>query len=293
MANKPRVAVVGLGIMGSGMASRLIGQGYPVTVYNRSIARTEPLKQLGATVAKTAKEAATGASVVLSMLADDTAARGVWLGNDGALAGAARGTLLIESSTISVQWIHELSQAASERGCELLDCPVTGSKTHAAAGELVFLVGGSATALEAVRPVLAAMSREITYLGPSGSGALMKLINNFVCGVQAVALAEAVALIERSGLDRQKAVAVLANGAPGSPLVKLISPRMMAGDFTPNFMLRLMAKDLRYALKQSGGGMEVVSAALKTLDRGIDAGFGDQDFSSVVEITRKNGKDKA
>jgi 3-hydroxyisobutyrate dehydrogenase len=290
MISKPRVAILGLGLMGTGMASRLLSQGFAVTVYNRSAAKAQALQQSGARVAATPREAADGAAFILSMLADDVAARGVWLGNDGALIGTAPGTILIESSTISVDWARELSAAAAKHGCELLDAPVTGSKPHAAAGELVFLVGGSAEALAAARPVLAAMSREIVHVGPSGSGAMMKLINNALCGVQAVALAEAIAFIERTGLDRDKAVGVLTNGAPGSPLVKLLSGRMLAKDYTPNFLMRLMAKDLRYALNQSGS--EMIAAALRNFDCAIEAGLGEKDFSAVVELPRSVKKEK-
>jgi 3-hydroxyisobutyrate dehydrogenase len=143
--------------------------------------------------------------------------------------------------------------------------------------------------------VLAAMSKEIIHIGPSGSGAMMKLINNFVCGVQAVALAEAMAVIERHGMDRDKAVGVLTGGAPGSPLVKLLSARMMAKDYTPNFLMKLMAKDLRYAQQQCGSaaGMDVVAAASRTFKKAIVAGFGEKDFSAVVELARNTGKDKA
>jgi len=270
--------------MGTGMASRLTGQGFTVTTYNRS-------PRPGMTIAKTPREAASGADVIISMLADDDAARAVWLGKDGALSGARPGAVLIESSTVSPDWIRELSEAAHKHGCELLDAPVTGSKGAAVAGELTFLVGGSDAALATARPVLTTMSKEINHIGPSGSGALMKLINNFVCGVQAVALAEAVAIIERSGLDREKAVGVLTSGAPGSPLVKLISGRMLSRDFTPNFLMKLMAKDLRYAQKL--GNIEVVTAALRTFETAIKAGYGDKDFSSVVETLRNSGKEKA
>jgi 3-hydroxyisobutyrate dehydrogenase len=286
MAAKTTVAVLGLGTMGTGMATRLLGHRFDVTVYNRSPAAAEAMVQLGAKVAYTPREAAGGASVVLSMVADDDAARGVWLGPDGALAGVKAGSVLIESSTISVDWVRELSSAARDLGCELLDAPVSGSKPQAAAGELVFLVGGDETALEKARPLLAAMGRDVVHLGPSGSGALMKLINNFVSGVQVVALAEGINMIERSGLSREKAVAVLTNGAPGSPMVKVTAARMLASNFEPNFMLKLMTKDLRYAQAQSGG-MDVCAAAIRTFERAIDAGFGDKDFSAVVECLRK------
>src|SRR5580698_9791422 len=248
---KPRVAILGLGLMGAGMAGRVLTAGFPLSVYNRNPEKTAPFAKAGAYAARTPRDAAARADIIITMLADDNASRTVWLDKEtGALAAASPGTWLIESSTASVQWIHELAAAAKKHQCELLDAPVTGSKPQAAAGELLFLVGGSASALEAVRPVLAVMSRDIVYLGPTGSGATLKLINNFMCGVQAASLAEAMALLEASGLDREKSLAVLTNGAPGSPLVKVLSARATAGDFTPNFMLGAMAKDIGYALEE-------------------------------------------
>jgi 3-hydroxyisobutyrate dehydrogenase len=286
----PHVAFFGLGVMGSGMARRLLGAGFSLTVYNRHAGRAEALTADGARVAATPREAAVGAAVIVSMVADDAASRAVWLGEQGALAGAARGTVLVESSTLTTGWIEELAAATAERECELLDAPVTGSKSHAAAGELLFLVGGSAAAIETARPVLAAMSRAIVPLGPNGSGARMKLINNFVCGVQAAALAEALGLIEASGLDRDKALEVLMNGAPGSPVVKTLAPRMVAREYAPNFYLRLMAKDLTYALeegKRHGQPLGTVAAALEDVQRGIAAGHSDKDFSAMIEAFRQ------
>jgi 3-hydroxyisobutyrate dehydrogenase len=293
MATKIPVAVMGLGLMGSGMASRLVGHGFNVTVFNRSAQKAEALGALGAKVAKTPGEAAQGADFVISMLADDGAAREVWLGAEGAMKNVNRDAVLIECSTVSVQWVKELSAAAGKRGCELLDAPVTGSKSHAAAGELLFLVGGSDRALAKARPVLAAMSRDIFHLGPTGSGALVKLINNFVCGVQVVAIAEALALMERTDLDVAKALAVLTEGAPGSPLVKALSKRMTSRDYTPNFMLKLMKKDLQYAIEEAGRhsmSLATAAAALGTMSKAEEAGNGDKDFSSVVELLRKKNK---
>jgi 3-hydroxyisobutyrate dehydrogenase len=284
-----RVALIGLGLMGSGMARRLLGAGFPLTVYNRNPERASALAAEGAQVAASPREAAARADVVLSMVADDAASRTVWLGEHGALAGAARGSVLVESSTLTVGWIEELAREAAARGCELLDAPVTGSKLHAASGELCFLVGGSAAALDTARPALAAMSRAIVHLGATGRGALLKLINNFMAGVQAASLAEALALIESSGLDRAKALEVLTTGAPGSPLVKTLSGRMTARDYTPNFMLRLMAKDLTYALgegRRHGVSLSTVVSALELMKQAIDAGHGDQDFSALVEPLR-------
>lgn len=275
--------------MGAGMARRLLGAGFPLTVYNRNVAKAEPFAAAGARVATSPREAATGADVIISMVADDNAARSCWLGADGALTNAAAGTLLIESSTVSVSWIHELSAAAIARGCEAIDAPVTGSKPQAASGELTFLVGGTATAYEKALPVLAAMGRASVHLGPTGSGALLKLINNFVCGVQAASLAEAMALIEKGGLDRATALEILTSGAPGSPLVKTLSARMTKQEYTPNFLLRLMAKDLTYAREegdQRSVPMTTATAALEVFNRAIAAGHGEQDLSAIVEPMR-------
>jgi 3-hydroxyisobutyrate dehydrogenase len=286
--SKPHVAFFGLGIMGSGMARRILGAGFPVTVFNRNAEKTKPFAAAGARVAASPCETATGADFIISMVADDNASRSLWSGVDGS---AKRGAIWIECSTVTVGWVRELAAMAAKNGGEFLDAPVTGSKTQAAAGELNFLVGGDAATLEKARPVLAAMSKSILPLGPAGSGALLKLINNFVCGVQIAALAEAVAMIERSGIERAKALEVLTSGAPGSPLVKAVSARMTAPDYTPNFLLRLMEKDLTYAGKEAGElsiNLETAAAARKLFQRAIENGNGEQDIAAVVEQFRKS-----
>jgi 3-hydroxyisobutyrate dehydrogenase len=289
--SKQRVALIGLGIMGSGMAGRLLGAGFPLTLYNRNREKAAAFEKDGAKIAASPKEAASGADVVIAMLADDVASRSVWLGDSGALAGAAAGTICVEASTLSVAWVRELAAVAAQKNCELLDAPVTGTKPHAANGELLFLVGGSAAALEAARPVLVVMSRDVVHLGPTGSGAMMKLVNNFMCGVQAASLAEASALIRNAGLDREKALAILTNGAPGSPLVKTLAARAAAGDFTPNFVLRLMAKDLTYSIEEgsrNGVNLQTAAAALDEFQRAIAAGYGDRDFSAIIEAMQRS-----
>jgi 3-hydroxyisobutyrate dehydrogenase len=286
----PHIAFLGLGIMGSGMARRLLNGGFALTVFNRNPEKSAPLAAAGAQVARSPGEAAAQAVVIISMVADDSAARSLWLGEGGALASVMPGAVCIECSTVTVPWVQELAAAAAARQCAFLDAPVTGSKNQAAAGELNFLVGGEPAILEQARPVFAAMGKNILSVGPVGSGARLKLINNFVCGVQIAALAEAVAMIERSGLDRVKAMEVLAQGAPGSPLVKAVSTRMTAADFTPNFLLRLMAKDLGYAIEEAARvsvDLQTGAAALELFKRASAAGYGDQDIAAVVRPFRK------
>lgn len=285
--NKSCVAFLGLGIMGCGMARRLLVNGFPLTVFNRNAEKAKPFAAEGAQVASSPGEAAVHADIIISMVADDPASRALWLGENGALAAA----VCIECSSVTVNWVRELAAAAAKKKCKFLDAPVTGSKVQAAAGELNFLVDGDSVTLEKARPVLGAMSKAIVHLGPTGSGAMLKLINNFVCGVQVAALAEALTMIERSGLERAKALEVLTGGAPGSPLGKALAVRMTAPDFTPNFLLKLMAKDLGYAI-QEGGTLSVelitATAALKEFQRAIAAGHAEKDMAAVIEPLRNN-----
>lgn len=283
------VAILGLGTMGSGMATNLLKAGFSLVVYNRTAGKAQALVDAGARLASTPAEAAKGASIVISMLADDAASREVWLGKDGALEVAGKGAVLIESSTVSPGWVAELAGLAAQRGVELLDAPVTGSRMQAAGGQLSFLVGGSDRALEAATPVLKAMGKEIVHLGPLGSGAKLKLINNFLCGVQIASLAEGIAWIERSGLDREKALAFLKTGAGGSPLIGTISTRMVDHNYAVNFLLRLMAKDLQYAQNEAercNVDLTTAEAAHGLFEVAIAKGLGEEDMSSVIEPLR-------
>ncbi|MGH9517338.1 MAG: NAD(P)-dependent oxidoreductase [Terriglobales bacterium] len=284
--SKPHVAILGLGTMGAGMAGRLLSSGFPLSVYNRNAARAKPYAERGASVASSPREAASHAEIVISMVADDIASREIWLGANGAMAGARPGAVLIEASTLTVGWIKELATSASRANCEFLDAPVTGTKPHAESGQLLFLVGESAKALERVRPILSVMGRDAIHLGPTGSGALMKLINNFLAAVQAVSFGEALALIEAGGLDRAKATSILTEGAPGSPIVKRVAERVGSGDFTPYFHLSLMAKDVTYAIEEGRRrhvNMRTADAALTAFKQAVTSGLAERDFTAVVQ----------
>jgi len=286
---RENVAILGLGTMGAGMAANLLKAGFPLTVYNRTAAKAQALVSGGARLAQTPAEAAKGAAIVIGMLADDTASRQVWAGKDGALEGAGQGAILIESGTVSPAWIAELAGLAARLGAELLDAPVTGSRLQAEAAQLTFLAGGSERALAAATPVLKAMSKEIVHLGPIGSGAKMKLINNFLSGVQVASLAEGLAWIERSGLDREKALSILKAGAPGSPVLGAISERMVNHNYTVNFLLRLMCKDLKYSQTEAARcnvDLKMAEVARSLFEAAVAKGFGEQDMASVIEPLR-------
>jgi 3-hydroxyisobutyrate dehydrogenase len=289
MLMKPSITLLGLGTMGHGMAVNLLKAGYPLTVWNRNKAKAAPFASMGATLADSPAQATKDAEVVLAMLADDEASRVAWLGEDGALAAMCSGSIVVECSTLSPNWIAELHAAVERCGLKMVEAPVTGSRIQAEAGQLNFLVGADETALATVSPVLQCMSKEILHFGPVGSGAQLKLINNFLCAVQVTSFAEALSWMERTGLRLDAAVEFLKRGAPGSGILSAMSERMARRTYEVNFLLRLMAKDVRYAraaAAQFGIDLQTSSPAQELFNKAEELGFGEKDMSAVVEVVR-------
>lgn len=289
--SKQRVALLGIGTMGRGMAANLLKAGFPLTIYNRTRAKAEPFAAQGATIANTPAEAAKGADVVISILADDNASREAWLGKDGALAAMSPGSTIVECGTLSPSWIAELDKKTRERGVGLVEAPVTGSRPQAESGQLTFLCGTDDVKLDKVRAVLEPMSKAVVHLGPIGSGGQLKLINNFLCAVQVASFAEALAWIERTNLNRAQALEMLKTGAPGSGIFNAMSERMIARTYEVNFLLRLLNKDVRYAQAAAAEhGVTLTTAATteKLFDKAEQQGLGEKDMSAVVEVLRNN-----
>lgn len=234
--------------MGAQMAGNLQKAGYALRVFNRSAGRAQPFVEAGAVGCPNAAEAARGARFVVSMVADDQATREVMLGADGVVNAAAEGTVIIDSSTNTPAMAREVAAAAAARGVRYLDAPVSGSIAQARARELVFMVGGESADLAAAVPVLEAIGRMHRHMGPSGAGATIKLINNMLSGTMSAALAESMAVAEAAGLNPAATLEILGEGAAGSRLVKTKIPKMLGRDFSAQFQLALMEKDLRYFL---------------------------------------------
>jgi 3-hydroxyisobutyrate dehydrogenase len=289
MKTNVRVALLGLGTMGRGMARNLLKAGFPLTVYNRTRSKAEPLAKDGAVVVGTPGAAAATADVVLAMLADDAASRAAWLDPEGALAAMQPGGVVIECSTLSPDWVSELDAASRGRGLRMIEAPVTGSRAQAEAGQLNFLVGADTETLERVTPVLRCMGKEILHLGTVGSGAQLKLINNYLCAAQVASFAEALVWIERTGLNRETALEFLKKGAPASGIVNAMADRMTKRTYEVNFLLRLMAKDVRYAraaAAQRGVKLSMAEPAEAMFRKAQEQGYGEQDMSAVVEAIR-------
>lgn len=285
-----RIALLGSGIMGAGMAANWLNKGFGLTVYNRTRSKAEPLAAQGAHIADTPRQAAESAALVVAMVGDDEASRAVWTGADGALSGAAPGTILVECSTLTPDWIRELAEQAGTRGCEFLDAPVGGSKAAAASGQLVLFVGGEAATLEKARPALEAIGQKIHHVGPTGAGATWKLINNMMAAVHLAAVSEGVVLAEKAGLNIQQVASLIVNSATASPIVQGKMHRLTERQYdNTDFALRWMHKDTRYALtlaEQFHLPVKTVESAAGIFRRAVEKGLGDMDFAAVIEALR-------
>jgi 3-hydroxyisobutyrate dehydrogenase len=282
-----RVAIIGLGTMGYGMASNWLAKGFDVSVYNRTRARAEPLAARGARIAATPREAAAGADIVAAMVADDTVSRGVWTGADGALAGLKQGAIAIESSTLTPEWIRELAGLVRAKGGDLLDAPVGGSRAAANDGKLVFFVGGDAATLARARAALDAVGQAVHHLGPTGAGATWKLINNVMGAAHLAVLSEALALAAKAGIDLTQAVELMKTGVSASPMVLNKIGRVAERRYdSPDFSLKLMQKDVGYAeamARRLGLKLDMVEATDAVYRRGTARQLGEFDVAAIKE----------
>lgn len=289
------VAVLGAGRMGSAMAERLATQGVPCVVYNRTRERAAALAgRIGAVVATTPAEAASGADVVISMVADDAAVRALYDGPDGVLSGLRAGAMAIDMSTVLPDTIRSLASDVRARGAGILDAPVSGSVASTLSGELTIMAGGEAADFERARPVLEHLARRIFHVGELGTGAAMKLaVNTLIYGLNE-AVAEGLVLAEGSGIDRALAYDILAASAAGAPFVGYKRAAFVDPDGTPvAFSLALADKDLRLIgqlAALSGTAMPQALTNLATI-RAAERSVGEEaDFSRVASHLREEGR---
>lgn len=287
-----RVAVVGMGRMGAAMARRIAAETeHELTVYNRTTDKAQAVAaDTGATAAGSAREAAAAAELVLVSLADDAAVQDAYRGGDGLLEGLSDGTVVCDTSTVAPDTVTGLSAAVAECGAHLLDTPVSGSVPAVESGQLVVLVGGEAAALDIARPVLDVISKQTFHLGPSGSGAVMKLVVNSMIGSVNGAVSEALVLAERSGLDPVETYEVMKNSAVGAPFVTYKQASFLEPDSTPvAFSLALIGKDLgliHELADRVGAPMPQADANRAAVAAAVSAGFGDQDMAALATYLR-------
>jgi 3-hydroxyisobutyrate dehydrogenase-like beta-hydroxyacid dehydrogenase len=286
------VAVLGTGRMGAGMARTLRQSGFDVVVYNRTAESAQALAgEIGAIAAPTAREAAAAADVVISSLADDVAVRDVFAGPDGAPAGLRQGTVVLEMSTIDPATVAEIALAIEAAGGTLIDAPVSGSVALVEQGALTVMAGGSRDAMAKARPVLETLAAKVYETGDLGSGATVKLAVNAIVHAVSVAVAEALVLAEKAGVDRATAYEVFANSAVGSPFIEYKQAAFLNSEETPvDFPLDLVAKDLELILgfaERLGVDMVQSTATRAVTENAIAAGIGDRDMSAVADYLRR------
>ena len=282
-----QIGFIGLGTMGGPMATNLLRKGYEVEVYNRSRAKAEALVSLGAKVADTPAQLAETASILFTMLGDDASVESIYYGTDGLIAGAQAGAMMIDCSTISPALSRRLAHDLAQQQVSFLDAPVTGSKPAAINGTLLFMVGGEAETLSAARDVFLAMGREIVHMGPSGMGSQTKLAHNAMVGIHAAALAEGLSLALKAGLDPAKFLSVVQSGGAASKQVELKRDKLLQRDFSNQFSLKLMLKDLRLASEMAAHHQVPTPMLAETqtlFQMGQTQGWGELDLCSIVQL---------
>src|SRR5271169_2953655 len=284
-ADQVKAGFIGLGNMGSRIAQRLLDHGYQVSVYDRNRAQMEAVAAHGGVAAKNILELAHTSDVVLSCLTNDEAIQSVYTGPEGVFTGARPGTVVLEMSTISPESSRELHKLGARVGIEVMDVAISGSTPAAEQGTLTLLAGGDRELFRAAKPIFQAIAKQSHLLGGSGSGTTMKLVVNTLLGVGMQAIAEAVVLGEKAGLDRERLLEVLSKTAVIAPAHVGKLARAATNDYSPQFPLRLMNKDFQLILKaatQEHIAMPVTEAAFRVNSDEIAHSDEEVDFSVVL-----------
>jgi 3-hydroxyisobutyrate dehydrogenase-like beta-hydroxyacid dehydrogenase len=293
---KPTVGLIGLGLMGKPMATNLLKAGFPLVVWNRTAARAQDLVNEGAKLGESPRETAKLADVLITIVSDPPALEEVLWGAHGAMEGLRRGSVYIDSSTVSPDLARRAAAACGERGVDFLDAPVTGGDWGAKKGELVFMIGGKAEVLERVKPLLEVLGKKFFLLGPNGAGQTVKLAMNLILALEVEALAEALALVTSASVEGEKLIEVLQSSMARAGVLDVKAPNMLKNQYPPSFPLRLMHKDMRLALelaRQKGVELPAVAASYATYSAVKDTSKDDADYSAVARYWSQGNKAKA
>jgi len=280
----PKLGFIGIGSMGRPIARRLLESGYNLTAYNRDRSKAEALVGYGAVVANSIAELASNTDVILSCLANDDAVRSVYTGSNGVFAYMRPGSVVIEMSTVNPETSRELYKLGAARAVSVLDVPISGSTAAAEQGTLTLFAGGERKIFDGAEPIFRAVARQYFYLGPSGSGTTMKLVANTLLGVGMQAIAEAVVLGQKAGLDRDRLFDVLSHTAVIAPAHVGKLAKAARNDYAPQFAIRLMNKDFGLIL-EAAARMQVpmpVTAAAFQINALEAASNNEEDFSAVI-----------
>jgi 3-hydroxyisobutyrate dehydrogenase len=286
----PPIGFIGLGLMGRPMASNLLKAGYQVTVWNRTASRADALVEQGAKRAATPREVAAASEVIFSIVSDPPALESVLWGDTGVFAGLRKGSVIVESSTVSPDLERRAAKTAASQGSEFLEAPVTGGTWGAEKGELVFMVGGEAETLKRVEPVLGVVGKKWFHLGPIGAGQTVKLAMNMLLALEVEAFAESLALVTRAGIAGERLMEVMQSSMGRSGVLDIKGAMMLKREYKPSFPLRLMHKDMGLALdlaNQLGVPMPSGAAAREVLSTVKGEAKEDVDFAALAKFWQK------
>lgn len=285
--SKPAIGFIGLGIMGRPMAMNLLNAGYPLAVYARRPATTQPLADAGANVHPTPAELAANAEVVITMVADTPDVEAVILSEQGIAGGAKRGTVVIDMSTISPAATRKLAEALATRGVEMLDAPVSGGEQGAIDGSLSIMVGGKPEVFARMRPLFECLGGNILHVGPAGAGQVAKACNQVLVAQTIAAVAEALVLARAAGADPVRVREALLGGFAYSRILEVHGQRMLDDNYAPGFKSRLHCKDMRIAIetaREAGVEMPGAGRALVYLDELVRSGGGELDSAAIARM---------
>lgn len=289
-----RVGFIGAGIMGQPMARNLLSAGFSLTVFNRTRSKCRPLVEAGASEAVTCAELARSSQVIITMVSDTPDVEQVLFGPDGVWDGLAPGKIVIDMSTISPQATERFAARLKDKGCQMLDAPVSGGQQGAIAGTLSIMVGGDQQTFEQCLPIFQAMGQKIVYMGPSGYGQRAKMVNQVVAALTIVAMTEGLHLAKRLGLDLVKVLDVVSSGAAGSWMLTNLAPRVLRGDFAPGFMIKLQQKDLRLvreAIQTLSDRFPATELAYTLFTDAVNRGLGQQGTQGLINLYEALGSD--
>jgi len=287
MTGQERIGFIGLGIMGKPMAARLVRAGFPVVVYNRSAAAAEELASEGAETAGSPREVAERSDIVVTMLPDSPDVEAVMLGEDGVLAGATEGMLVIDMSTIAPATARAVHGAFAERRVEAVDAPVSGGEPAAVDGQLSIMAGGSEAAVARAQPIFDVLGKASTHIGPPGAGQVTKAANQIVVALTIQAVAEALTLARRAGVDPARVREALLGGLAQSKILEVHGERMLEGRYEPGFRIELHRKDLAIALhaaREEGVPLLATAQVAELLNALIAQGAGGWDHSAIATL---------
>jgi 3-hydroxyisobutyrate dehydrogenase len=291
--NKLRIGFIGLGLMGSHMTANLLKAGYPLVVFNRTLSKTEKLRKLGASVSKSPAEMAKEVDVVISMVTAPKDVEEVYLGKNGVIKGAKNGLIAIDMETIGPSTAIKVGKTLNKYGISFIDAPVTGGLKGAADATLTIFVGGQEKILEKVKPILSAMGKKISYMGPVGSGQAIKLVNNLITAESMIIISETLLFAENIGINRKKMAETLEGGPALSLFMSQRLPNMANDDYPTRFSLNNMYKDVLLAVAELRKNpslfrrLRFSSQVLKIYEKAVKMGYGDADFAAVFKAIDK------